>query len=176
MKYRTLAAGIAVLPVAGVIGSIGSAAARQPTAVRDCSPEEAQQVVAHFTRAFNVGKIARLDNLFAKDDHDGDVATPSFQWYSTGPPGARFGRAAEKRSTLMRYFRKRHRQGERLYLLWMSRGGNDGDGYFSFGFHVRRQARGLRPTAFEGKGAVICSNSAAQIAVWSVGPRLADAP
>jgi S1-C subfamily serine protease len=119
------------------------------TAARDCSSDETHQLVLRFIRAFNAGKTARLDALFAEDDGDGNAATPSFQWYSTGPPGQRFGRIADDRSTLMHYFAMRHNHGERLRLLWMSHGGTaPGKGYFDF---------------------AICLTGRPQIAVWSVG-------
>jgi len=55
----------------------------------------------------------------------------------------------------------------------MSRGGN-ASGYFSFAFHIRRQARDMRrPGVFERKGGAICSSAGAQLAVWSIGPRVA---
>ena len=84
--------------------------------MRDCTVPEVHQLVARFIRAFNAGTSGRLDALWAQDDHDGDAGTPSFQWYSTGKPGARFGRDAEDRSTLIPYFRARHRRGERFRL------------------------------------------------------------
>jgi hypothetical protein len=141
--------------------------------IRDCTVPEVHQLVARFIRAFNAGTSGKLDALWAQDDHDGDAGTPSFQWYSTGKPGARFGPDAEDRSTLISYFRARHRRGERLRLVSMSRGGN-ANGYFHFGFHIRRRARDMRhPGVFEGKGAAICSSAGAQLAVWSIGPRLA---
>jgi hypothetical protein len=140
--------------------------------VRDCTVAEVHQLVARFIRAFNAGASGQLGTLWAKDDHDGDAGTPSFQWYSTGKPGARLGREAEDRSTLIRYFQVRHRRGERLGLVSMSLGGN-ANGYFHFGFRIRRQARDMRrPGVFEGKGAAICSSARAQLAVWSVGPRV----
>jgi hypothetical protein len=162
-----------LVPVA--LALVASAAGGGPPAtpgLRDCTSIEVHRLGAHFVRAFDNGDIARLDRLFAADDGDGNAATPSFQWYSTGPPGARFGHAADDRSTLMRYFRARHKQGEWLKLVWMSHGGAS-NGYFDFGFHVHRQARDLRrPGTFEGKGAAICSERGVQMAVWSVGPRI----
>jgi hypothetical protein len=158
----------------------GSAAGNRAGAAnrvaRDCGSEEAHQLVMNFMRAFNVGNGARLDALFAHDDGDGNSATPSFQWYSTGKPGPRFGRAAENRSTLIPYLAARHKKGERLGLVWMSHGGSaPGSGYFSFGFHIHRKARDLlRPGVFEGKGAAICVTGRPQIAVWSVGPRISS--
>jgi hypothetical protein len=152
-------AALAALGVIALVAASGSPAASS----RDCTPSEGRQLVVGFVRAFNAGNTVRLDRLFASE--------PAFQWYSTGKPGARLGRAAYDRSTLMRYFAARHRRGERLRLLWMSRGGN-ANGYFGFGFHLLRQARDLRPTAYEGKGAAVCSESGARIAVWSVGAQL----
>jgi len=120
-------------------------------------------------RAFNAGDIRALDSLFArKNGRD----RPGFQWYSTGAPGARFGKTATNRSTLMPYFASRHRAHERLELLQLQGGNADDDAYADFAFHILRQARGLRPTAFEGKGASICSRYGARIAVWSVGPSI----
>jgi len=176
--------GVASSAFAAALACMGSAGSAQPIqtashvfvssyAIRDCTVPEAHQLVARFIRAFDVGASVRLDALWAKDDHDGDAGTPSFQWYSTGKPGARAGREAEDRSTLIRYFAARHRRGEQLRLVFMSRGGNS-NGYFNFGFHIHRQARDLqRPGVFEGKGAAICSNAGAQLAVWSVGRRVA---
>ena len=177
-------AGLASSAFAAALACMGSAGSAQSIqtashvfvssyATRDCTVPEAHQLVARFIRAFDAGASARLDALWAKDDHDGDAGTPSFQWYSTGKPGARAGREAEDRSTLIRYFAARHRRGEQLRLVFMSRGGNS-KGYFNFGFHIHRQARDLlRPGVFEGKGAAVCSNAGAQLAVWSVGPRVA---
>jgi hypothetical protein len=123
--------------------------------------------VVAFTRAFNAGDIRKLDALFArKGTHGG----PGFQWYSTGPPGARFGSAAENRSTLTSYFAARHRARERLKLLQLSGGNADDNAYADFAFQILRQANGLRSTAFEGKGASICSRYGARIAVWAIGP------
>jgi hypothetical protein len=155
-------------------GGSAGAGGRPPAApgLHDCTPAEAHRVAARFVHAFDHGEFGLLDRLFAADDGDGDAGTPSFQWYSTGAPGPRFGRAADDRSTLISYVRARHRQGEWLKLVWMSRGGAS-NGYFDFGFHVHRQARDLRrPGTFLGKGAAICSDHGAQLAVWSVGPRL----
>jgi hypothetical protein len=70
----------------------------------------------------------------------------------------------------MSYFAARHRARERLKLLQLSGGNADDNAYADFAFHILRQARGLRATAFEGKGASICSRYGARIAVWAIGP------
>jgi hypothetical protein len=124
-------------------------------------------LVGRFFAGFAAGNTSRLDALFAADDGDGDAGTPSFQWYSTDGPGRRLGRAAADRATLMPYFASRHRLGERLRLIWLSRGVN-ANGYFHFQFKLVRQARDLRPTRFDGKGAATCAGTRARIAVWSM--------
>src|SRR5438105_2284348 len=181
MRLAGVASSAFAAALACCMGSAGSAQPIQTAShvfvssysIRDCTVPEAHQLVARFIRAFDAGARARLDALWAKDDHDGNAGTPSFQWYSIGKPGARAGREAEDRSTLIRYFAARHRRGEQFRLVFMSRGGNS-NGYFNFGFHIHRQARDLqRPGVFEGKGAAICSNAGAQLAVWSVGRRVA---
>jgi hypothetical protein len=144
---------LALVPVAFSSGEL-------PRDVQDCAPGDPGRVVARFVRAFNSRNVPALDRVFAP--------AASFNWYSTGKPGTRLGRAAYDRATLMAYFRARQRQGERMRLVWISRGGNS-NGYGHFGFHVERRARGLAPTVYEGKGAIICAASGDTISVWSFG-------
>lgn len=167
MPSRSVVVGLLISAVA-----VASAHASAPeaTRVRDCRPGEVKQGVVAFTRAFNAGDIRKLDALFARKGAHG---RPGFQWYSTGPPGARLGSAATNRSTLMSYFSGRHRAGERLELLQLSGGNADDNAYADFAFHILRQARGLHATVFEGKGASICSRYGARIAVWAIGAPLA---
>ena len=166
MPSRSVVVGLCISAVAATAAHASSPEASR---VRDCSPGEVKQGVIAFTRAFNAGDIQKLDGLFARKGIHG---RPGFQWYSTGPPGARFGGAATDRSTLMSYFGARHRALERLKLLQLSGGNADDNAYADFAFHILRQARGLPPTAFEGKGASICSRYGARIAVWAIGPRV----
>ena len=165
---RLAAVGVAALAV--TTGYAGSVTPVRAATVRDCTPQEVHQLVLQFIRAFNKGDSAQLDTLFAADDGDGDAGTPSFQWYSTDKPGRRLGSAADDRSTLIRYLAARHRLGERLQVLSMSRG-NNSNGYFDFVFWIVRRARDLPATKYEGKGAAICSGGAARIAVWSMARR-----
>jgi hypothetical protein len=167
MVRAVLSALLLALPALGVPGS-----AATQTLVRDCSAAEVGSTVRGFVRAFNAGNRGRLDAAFARDDGDGDAGTPSFQWYSVGPPGARLGRAAHNRGTLVAYFLARHRHGERLRIVTLHLGAN-AHGYLNFTFHIGRSARDMRrPGVFEGKGAAVCSGRRAQIAVWSVGGRV----
>lgn len=164
MPSRSVVVGLCISAVAA---TAAHASSPEVSRVRDCRPGEVRQGIVAFTRAFNAGDIRKLDGLFARKGIHGG---PGFQWYSTGPPGARFGSVAENRSTLMSYFAARHRARERLELLQLSGGNADDNAYADFGFQILRQARGLRATAFEGKGASICSRYGARIAVWSTGP------
>jgi hypothetical protein len=161
---RSVVVGLCISAVAATAAHASSPEARR---VRDCRPGEVEHGVVAFTRAFNAGDIRKLDGLFARKGTHGE---PGFQWYSTGPPGARFGGAATNRSTLMSYFAARHRARERLTLLRLSGGNADDNAYADFAFQILRQARGLRATAFEGKGASICSRYGARIAIWAIGP------
>lgn len=164
MPSRSVVLGLCISAVAATTAHASSPEASR---VRDCRPGEVEHGVVAFTRAFNGGDLRRLDGLFARKGINGRAG---FQWYSTGPPGSRFGSAATNRSTLMSYFAARHRAGERLKLLQLSGGRADDNAYADFAFQILRQARGLRATAFEGKGASICSRYSARIAVWAVGP------
>jgi hypothetical protein len=163
MPVRSAVLGLCISALAATAAHANSP---QSSRVRDCQPGEVRQGIVAFTHAFNAGDLRLLDNLFARK---GGHGRPGFQWYSTGGPGARFGSAAANRSTLMPYFAERHRAHERLKLLQLRGGNADDNAYADFAFHILRQARGLRPTAFEGKGASICSRYGARIAVWSVG-------
>lgn len=131
-----------------------------PPDVQDCVPGDPQRVATRFVHAFNARNMPALDRVFAPAD--------SFNWYSAGKPGTRLGDAAYDRSTLMAYFRARQRQGEQLRLVWISLGGNS-NGYGHFRFQMERRARGLAPTVYEGKGAMICAASGDTISVWSFG-------
>ena len=154
------------------VASIALVAASGSTASGDrsrpCERDEVGRLIVRFVGALNAGKTARLDALFAKDDGDGNVMTPSFQWYSTGKPGERYGAAAENRATLVSYFRRRHAKHERLTLLAWSGGGN-ANGYAHFAFQLVRDADDApRPLRLIGKGAAICTTRSTTIAVWSM--------
>jgi hypothetical protein len=134
-----------------------------PPDQQDCAPGEARLVVQRFVRAFNARDLPALDRVFSP--------ATSFNWFSTGRPGPRLGPAAYDRSTLLPYFRARHRAGEHLRLVRFRSGGN-ANGYSHFQFFVERRARTLPPTVYEGKGAAICAASGDTISVWSVGGRV----
>jgi hypothetical protein len=151
---------LAVVLALALAPAAGSAATLPPDQ-QDCAAGEAQLLVQRFVRAFNARNLPTLERVFAP--------AASFNWFSTGAPGARLGPAAHDRSTLLPYFRARHRAGERLRLVRFSGGGN-ANGYSHFQFFIERRARALPPKVYEGKGAAICAASGDTISVWSVGP------
>ena len=134
--------------------------ASPPSDAEECAAGASRAVVVRFVTAFNARNVLALDRIFAP--------AASFNWFSTGPPGARLRTAAYDRSTLMAYFKARHRQGEKLRLIRFKSNGNS-NGYAHFEFRLERRARALRPTVFQGKGAAICAVSGDTISVWSVG-------
>ena len=144
---------LALVPAAAV-------GASPPADAEDCATGESRAVVVRFVGAFNARKIPALDRVFAPE--------VSFNWFSTGAPGARLQAAAYDRSTLIAYFKSRHRQGEKLRLVRFQGNGNS-NGYAHFQFLLERRTRTLRPTLYEGKGAAICAASGDTISVWSMG-------
>lgn len=137
--------------------------ASPPPDAEDCVAGESRRVVERFVAAFNARNLPALDRVFAPAE--------SFNWYSTGAPGVRLNSAAHDRSTLMAYFRARHRAGEKLRLVRFQANGNS-NGYAHFQFRLERRTRTLAPTVYQGKGAAICAASGDTISVWSVGSRV----
>ena len=157
MRVAALAAlALALVPAA----ALGAA---PPADAEDCLAGESRRVVARFVAAFNGRDLPALDRVFAPE--------ASFNWYSTGAPGVRLNAAAHDRSTLIPYFRARHRQGEKLRLVSF-RGNGNSNGYAHFQFRLERRTRALVPTVYQGKGAAICAASGDTISVWSVGSRV----
>jgi hypothetical protein len=155
MLAASAAVAAVLLASSGPASGDGSAAT-----TRNCATGEPRLLVNAFIAAFNSGASARLDRIFAP--------VSSFKWYSTDAPGLRLGPAAYSRSTLIPYFAERHRARERLTLTSWTGGGNS-NGYAHFQFELVRKARDLAPTPYQGKGALICSNTRNRIAVWSMG-------
>ncbi|MDQ3823894.1 MAG: hypothetical protein M3321_11725, partial [Actinomycetota bacterium] len=136
---------------------------RSPGGVR-CDVAIVRATLAAFVRAYNRGGERTLDRLFSRT---------RFVWYSANAPGARLRAAASNRATLMRYFRARHRRGDRLVLLrYRFNGYARGADLGNFDFGARRRADDFRGGAwFEltGKGALDCARPPATFAVLSLG-------
>jgi len=126
-----------------------------------CDQGDVGQLVRRFIGAFNGGRAAELDRLFA--------AHGAFKWYSAPGPGARLNEKAFTRSTLIPYLKERYALGERLRLVRLRRNGFS-NGYFHFSFQLRRAIPEVGARLHHGKGAAVCTATAGtQIAVWSIG-------
>ena len=119
-----------------------------------------------FEIGFNKGALARLDALFSRE---------GFVWYSSTAPGLRNGPSARDRTSLVAYFRARHRRHDRVVSLAFRFNGFDSAralGHFTVS--GRRRAddfRSGRPFAFSGKGAVDCAKRRVRLAVLSLASR-----
>jgi len=82
--------------------SVGQTTTAPPA--RPCEPAEVASLVVRFIDALNAGNTRRLDRLVARE--------PDFRWYSTDAPGQRFLPIASDRASLMRYYARRHAQGD----------------------------------------------------------------
>ena len=148
---------LATLLATALFGAAPTAAAGEA-----CDEHGSRQLVQRFISAFNRGDVQQLDSVFARG--------MSWRWYSVATaPGKRIQRAAYNRSTLVKYFRTRHKKNERLalrsfrYVGWV-------DGYGHFEYELTRRADDMRPRVarvYVGKGAVSCF--AGKLAVWSMG-------
>jgi hypothetical protein len=138
---------------------------RSPGGLR-CDVMTSRAVLAAFVGAYNLGDLRRLDRLFSRS---------RFVWYSAGEPGARLGGPASNRGTLMRYFRERHRHGDRLALVTSRFNGYErGRDLGHFELRVRRRADDYRDGRwFEvaAKGALACAAPPIAIAALSLGSR-----
>jgi hypothetical protein len=115
-----------------------------------------------FVRAYNRGDMPRLDRLFSRN---------RFAWYSAPAPGSRVLPNAADRKTLIRYFRRRHRHGDRLTLLSYGFGYDSGRELAHFQLSVRRRANDLVGGAvvIGGRGALDCAKGPVAIAALSLG-------
>jgi hypothetical protein len=143
-----------------------------PGEARACSKQETKRALRHFVHAFNRGNSEALDQLFDEE--------PGFQWYSTGPPGARSGNGASRRSSLIQYFSNRHRRHDRLHLrgfgtIFKDWGGPEYDRGSHFSLTLSRRADGFnrgrwfRMGRTSSKGAMICEGRQPRIIVLSLG-------
>lgn len=136
------------------------------TETKPCTKKITTKAIKSFIRAYNRGNSEKLDSLFA--------AEPEFQWYSSPAPGRRLGNAASRRATLVRYFKVRHRAGDRLHLRRFHFTGNSRY-YSNYWFDLGRRANGYnRGRWFRtgGKGALICEGVQPKIIVISLGGRM----
>ena len=112
-------------------------------------------------RYYNAGRVAMIGRLWAP--------APRFQWFSTGPPGARLGQRAYNRATLLGYFRSRVRCHERLRLTQLGAGYDSTRGIVNFGGKLVRSGDDIRTRPSQDfKGAADCLSSRPLLIVWSM--------
>ena len=151
---------------AGVLAAVLASATLLPVApagASACTPSEVQSAFSSFISAFDRGDSARLNLLFA--------GPGSFGWYSSSPPGRRFSPRAERRDTLIAYFRSRHAAHDQIRIASFQFNGNS-PGYGNFQYGLRRSAAHFRAGAWfviAGKGAAICNGKRVRFIVMSLG-------
>ncbi|MHB8470181.1 MAG: hypothetical protein ACYDCH_10560 [Gaiellaceae bacterium] len=160
----TIAALLLVGSAAGASGaSTAGSTVRAGGPITNCTAKQTRSALVSFMAAFSAGDYRRLDALFAG---------PSwFRWYSSSAPGVRFDPQAQRRNTLIAYFRIRHAQRDRLRLMSFKFNGNS-LGYGNFIWKMKRSAGDFRAGAWftvEAKGAALCEGASARFIVMSVG-------
>jgi len=125
-----------------------------------CTEASVRKLVNQFVVAFNLGDQRALQQLWAPQGK-------GFDWYATDAPGQRIRSDAMDRAGLERYFARRHFARESLRLTSFQFSGNAA-AYGNFQYTLIRQADGLAPTAYTGKGAALCGPTRAMLGVWSM--------
>ena len=127
-----------------------------------CTADATKTLVSSFARSYSAGRVAAIDRMFAPE--------PRFQWFSSGPPGARAGAPAHERSTLRRYFRARVRAHERIRITELGAGYDPRRRIVNFGGKLVRSADDTRPRRppQDFKGAADCVSGRPTLIVWSM--------
>lgn len=160
---------LVLLPFVGVTPSIVPASASDPLgpicppwqviqATNDyASKKQVKRLVEKFIGAYNQGDSEELDRIFARE--------PGFEGYYAAPE--RQGSEGENRLSLVAYFERRHKMGDRLDLLRL-RFDRDRSvrGWEFFFVLVRESQQRKAQGTYVGKGAADCS-----ISVWNMGPQ-----
>ena len=125
-----------------------------------CTADATKALVRAFVRGFDRGEVRVIGRMWAP--------APRFQWFSTGPPGARLGERAKDRTTLVTYFRTRVRARERIRLTLLGAGYDPARNIVNFGGKLVRAADDLRPSRRDYKGAADCVSGRPTLIVWSM--------
>jgi hypothetical protein len=126
-----------------------------------CPAVRTRMLVHRFVRRYDDGDASAAARLWAPE--------PYFQWFSTGPPGARLGPAAYNRATLAAYLRTRVRKHERLRLTELHTGYDQERKIVNFAGKLVRSAADLPAgPAHEFKGAAACLAGKPTLIVWSM--------
>jgi hypothetical protein len=157
MRWRYI---VLMLGVGGV--ALAATTSAEPSRGTSCNARTARASVAQFLAVFNKGDLQRLDRLVAHGS--------AFRRYVVaGNPGQRVAAATVKRSTLIRYFARRHQQSERLLLMRFRFDGRARE-TGAFEFELVRDADDINPSVlYVGRGAISCARRH-QLVVWTMGP------
>jgi hypothetical protein len=163
---RALPIAVLVAVLAGVaVGASVASGRANGTAERSargaCTAGATKALVRAFVRGYDRGQIGAVIRMWAP--------APRFQWFSTGPPGARLGERARDRRTLVTYFQTRVRAGERIRLTLLGAGYDPVRDVVNFGGRLVRTAEDIRfrgPQDF--KGAADCVSGRPLLIVWSM--------
>jgi len=126
-----------------------------------CTADATKALVRAFVRGYDQGQVNAIGRMWAP--------APRFQWYSTGPPGARLGERAKDRRTLMTYFQTRVRASEQIRLTLLVAGYDPARDIVNFSGKLVRRAKDTRPRGPQDfKGAADCVSGRPLLIVWSM--------
>lgn len=154
---------LALVAAATALSTGGRAAATTVASARSggCTASATEMLVRTFVRRYDRADVAAADRLWAHE--------PYFQWFSSGPPGARLGASAYNRATLAHYFRSRARVHERLRITELHAGFDPQRNIVNFsGKLVRNTADLAAGPPHDFKGAAACANGGPILIVWSM--------
>jgi hypothetical protein len=151
------------LVVAVLLSAFSAAAARgtPSSAGGGCTVVATKALVYKFVRYYSEGRVAAAARLWPQK--------PRFRWFSSGPPGARYGPPAYDRSTLASYFRSRVRVHERIRVTQLRALYSARRKVVDFQGKLVRSADDLparAPQVF--KGAADCVAGRPTLIVWSM--------
>ena len=153
----TAAVGVAAL----ILGLSASSGRAEPLRAVACGAVTTRALIHEFTRDYAAGQVTIAARLWAP--------LPRFQWFSTGPPGARLGEKAQNRATLTQYFRSRVSAHERIRLIRLGAGYDPIRDIVNFGGKLVRSADDIRSQApHDFKGAADCVSGHPLFIVWSM--------
>jgi hypothetical protein len=165
-EMRSLLLLVGLVPLLALAG-VAAANARPQISVRTgasgttCTASAAKMLVRTFVRRYDTGDVAAAMHLWAPE--------PFFQWFSTGPPGARLGASAYQRDTLAGYLRARVHAHERLLVLDLHAGLDPQRSIVNFAGKLVRSAADLSAARrHDFKGATGCVRGRPMLIVWSM--------
>jgi hypothetical protein len=160
MNRRLFAACVLALTLLAMVGAGARGGSPIGASGAQCSASATKTLVREFVRGYNRGRVRLINRLWAPE--------PRFEWFSTGPPGARIGDRAYDRTTLAAYFRSRVRAHERLRLVKLGAGYDSKRRIVNFGGKLVRSAGDIaRRGPQDFKGAAACVPRRPLI-VWSM--------